>query len=503
MHKDQESSSSWLSPQTLISKNKAVRSKRRLELCLLIEPESASWAVLPPDYQSFWSTLPPVCTWNQALALDHPFPEAKRSQVLLEFYRRNFISANGRYYLNAERIFHRACTYPHFICFHITEACNLACRYCMADSLPGKASMPIDTFKFIIRKVLSELPNNSFTIDFHGGEPMLAFDKIEEAIKSTEEFNREAKLDKKLYYSFQTNGTLLTRENIKRLLQLPNLRIGVSLDGPREVQDRNRVFAGPDPKKGSFQKVVDNFQLAREMGLFMGVLGVIHNPHDYLKSFNFFADTLQIRDFRLNYSSYIGRSAKLLDFPLDRAEEFAECWLDMIDHAYAYAKEHDICFTISDVNNQINNLIRKERNFMCYRSPCGAGNSVFGFAIDGGIHACEEMASSGACRLGNIFDPGLNLKELIDTSPLVKELNDRNVKNIPKCSRCPYRRFCTGGCTSKALAFFGTFKRESPMCGYYQKVFEGLMWRLYEHPDMVHYLGGHELQNFDFRPFAK
>ena len=54
----------------------------------------------------------------------------------------------------------------------------------------------------------------------------------------------------------------------------------------------------------------------------------------------------------------------------------------------------------------------------------------------------------------------------------------------------------------KALAFFGTFKRESPMCGYYQKVFEGLMWRLYKHPDLVHYLGGCELQQVNFRPFA-
>ena len=502
MHENQANLQNWLSPQTLISKNKNIRSKRQDNLCLLIEPESASWAVLPPDYLSFWSALPKVCTWEQAMQLAHPFPNTKRSQVLLELYRRNFINANGRYYLNADKIFARSTTYPHFICFHITEACNLACRYCMADSLPSKAAMPLDTYKFIIGKVLRELPNQGFTIDFHGGEPMLAFDKIVEAINYTEQLNRQENLGKELYYSFQTNGTLLNRNNIKRLLELPNLRIGLSLDGPQEVQDKNRLFAGPDPKRGSFQKVVENFQLAKEMGLYLGVLGVIHDPQDYLKSFKFFTETLKIDSFRLNYSSYIGRSAKLLDFPLDRAEEFAKCWLEMIDYAYSYAKEHDICLNISDINNQINNLIRKERNFMCYRSPCGAGNSVFGFAIDGGIHACEEMASSGACRLGNIFDPELNLKDLIDNSPLVHELNTRTVNNIPKCSRCMYRRFCTGGCTSKALAFFGTFKRESPMCGYYQKVFEGLMWRLYKHPDMVYYLGGYELQQYNFKPFA-
>ena len=89
---------------------------------------------------------------------------------------------------------------------------------------------------------------------------MLAFDKIVEAINYTEQLNRQENLGKELYYSFQTNGTLLNRNNIKRLLELPNLRIGLSLDGPQEVQDKNRLFAGPDPKRGSFQKVVENFR---------------------------------------------------------------------------------------------------------------------------------------------------------------------------------------------------------------------------------------------------
>ena len=116
MHENQANLQNWLSPQTLISKNKNIRSKRQDNLCLLIEPESASWAVLPPDYLSFWSALPKVCTWEQAMQLAHPFPNAKRSQVLLELYRRNFINANGRYYLNADKIFARSTTYPHFIC---------------------------------------------------------------------------------------------------------------------------------------------------------------------------------------------------------------------------------------------------------------------------------------------------------------------------------------------------------------------------------------------------
>ena len=512
-----------LAPETLVSKNASVCLKRKGGLCLSIEPDSASWTVLPPLYLQFWNKLPKACTWQQVQELEHPFSVEKRQDVLIKLHQRNFVSFNGHLYRNPERLFRRQNTYPSLICFHITEACNLACRYCMADAHPSKAAMSMETFKFIINKVLHELPNAGFTIDFHGGEPMLAFNKIEEAINYTEQINKKEKLGKELCYSFQTNGTLFNADNIKRILQLPNLAIGISLDGPQEVQDENRVFArnikltdskaprdpqSPIPGKGdaishedgTFNKVMENFRLASQMGLNLGILGVIHNPRDYIKSFNFFADDLKLRTFRLNYSSYIGRSARLLDFPLDRAADFAECWLAMIDHAYAYAKEHDICFNISDINNQLNNIVRRDRPFMCYRSPCGAGNSILGFATDGSIHACEEMASSGACRLAGIFDPGLNLKDLMEESPLIAQLNQRSVDNIPRCRRCAYRRFCTGGCTSKVLAFFGDIRHESPMCGYFQKVFEGLMLRLYEHPDMVHYLGGPDLKDYTYTP---
>lgn len=494
----------WISPQACLGKNNTLRLKRRGGLCLLIDPDSASWLVLPPLYFDFWKKLPQACSWRQVLEIEHPFSPQKRSEVTQELYRQNMLTVNGRLYCDPVETFKTPKKYPDFICFHITEACNLACRYCLADSVPTNKAMPLEVYKFAIRKVLTELPNDTFTIDFHGGEPLLALDKIVEAVNYAENLNKEEKLGKKLLYSFQTNGTLLNDKNIEILKSIPRLQFGVSLDGPKSVHDKNRIFAGrQNGERGSFDVIVRNLMRAKELGLRPGVLGVIHDPDDYLTSFRFFTEELGLREFRLNYSSYIGRSAKLLDFPLNRNEKFAENWLRMVDCAYEFAKAHDVHLRISDIDNQINNLIFKRRPFMCYRSPCGAGNSVFGFAIDGGIHACEELASSGFLRLANIYDPGLNLKELIDCSPQVAELNSRCVNNIPKCRRCMFKRFCTGGCTSKTLSFFGTIMRESPMCSYYAKVFEGLMWRLYEHPDMTGYLGPENCRKGQWKPSFK
>ncbi|MBQ7529092.1 radical SAM protein [bacterium] len=487
-----------MTDNSVFSKNSTIVTKKRESLRLLIEPESASWLVMPDLNFDFWRKLPKIFTLENISSIEHPFNNVQRKKFIDELYMHNMLAINGRYYYNPEELFKPQEKYPGYICFHITEACNLACRYCFADSQPTNRAMPLETIKFTINKVLHELPRPDFTIDFHGGEPLLAIDKIMEAVNYAEELNEREKLGKKLYYSFQTNGTLLTEANIRKILTIPNLIMGVSIDGPQTVHDRNRIYAGPEGR-GSFSTVLHNFKLACQMGLRPGALAVIHDPKDYTTSFRFFAEELKIRSFRLNYSSYIGRSTKMMDFPLSRGAEFAREWLAMVDLAYQYAKENDIRFDISDIDNQINNLVRKKRPFMCYRSPCGAGNSVYGIAIDGGIHACEELASSGLLRLANIFDKGLNLKDLMDTNPIVAQLNKRCVNNIPKCQRCAFKRFCTGGCTSKTLSYFGDIMRESPMCAFFSRVLEGMMWRLYEHPDMVYYLGGPHLANYEWQ----
>jgi len=101
-------------------------------------------------------------------------------------------------------------------------------------------------------------------------------------------------------------------------------------------------------------------------------------------------------------------------------------------------------------------------------------------------------------RMANIHDEGLNLARMVESNPIQRLLQSRTVDTIPKCSQCQLKRFCYGGCTSKTMARFGTVMRESPMCGFYQVVFEELMWKIHENPDMVGLLG---LPGLEYRPW--
>ena len=479
------STRSTLPEGALLTRTPGLWMRRRGERMLFVEPETASWIILEGPHLEFWQKLSRPMPWSEARALPGPLSAQEREDFLLHLFGLDLVRVNGRSRFNPEELWKPVQVYPAYLCLHVTEACNFGCHYCMADSFPNKARMPIETGRKILEKILHEIPSNGFTIDFHGGEPLLAWEEIQELVKFARHVNERDGLGKNLWFMLQTNGALLTPEKVQGLKDL-EIIVGVSLDGPAEVHDRNRVFAGTG--KGTFDVVVQNVRQAQESGFEVGLLGVIHEPRDYVTSFRFMVHEMNRRSFRLNYSSSIGRSHYRLRFPVDRTEEFARGWLAMVDEALAWCRQTGERLAISDVNNQINNLLSKNRPFMCYRSPCGAGNSVLGFGIDGGIHACEEMASLDMFRLANIYDEGLNLARMCESNPVVRLLQSRTVDNIPKCSKCHLKRFCYGGCTSKTMARFGDPMREAPMCGFYQVVFEEMMWKLHENPDIVQYL---------------
>lgn len=470
----------------LLTRTPGVWMRRRGERVLFIEPESASWIVLEEPYLSFWQKMSRPMTWAEAKTLDHPLEAEKRHDFLVHMYGLDMVRVNGRAFFNTPEVWKPPQRYPTYLCLHLTESCNFGCHYCMADSYPHKGKMPMETAKLIIEKVLHELPPNNLTIDFHGGEPLLAWDELLETVDHAKVVNERDGLNKKLWFMLQTNGSLLTPDKVAKMKEL-GMIVGVSMDGPPEIHDRHRVFAGSE--KGTFDTVLENVRMAEEMGYPVGLLSVIHEPKEYLTTFRFMLHEMKRKTMRINYSSYIGRSPYKLQFPVDRAEEFGYAWLEMIDEALAWCRENNESLQIADVNNQINNIVSKNRPFMCYRSPCGVGNSVLGFGIDGGIHACEEMASLDMFRVANIHDEGLNLARMVEDNPVLKLLQSRTVDNIPKCSQCHLKRICYGGCTSKTMARFGDAMRESPMCGYYLVVFEELMWRIHDNPDLVQRLG--------------
>jgi uncharacterized protein len=145
---------------------------------------------------------------------------------------------------------------------NVTENCNLRCKYCIfSENYPlthsydshgmslKTAQHAVDYFFALAEPLTKRIPGKKLAITFYGGEPLIAFDLIREIvpyIKSTAPCE--------IIFHISTNGTLLDQEKVDFLIE-NDFNIACSIDGPKQEQDRNRVFSGD---QGTFDKVWKN-----------------------------------------------------------------------------------------------------------------------------------------------------------------------------------------------------------------------------------------------------
>ena len=470
--------------RSMVTRADGLHTTRRGGRVLVVEPLTASWAVLS---ESSWRVIAGLTrpTAAEAVvfeAVQQGLTETAARDLLGAMHRKGFIHLDGRPHTDPRDLWKRAPEVPSFVSVHVVEGCNLRCTYCYADAGAEVNRMPRELMFEVVEKAIRELPHERLTIDFLGGEPFLLFDELIEVIRHGNEVADS--LGKHVDWLMQTNGTFLTRERAILLASL-DVGVGVSIDGPKALHDKYRPRAGGT---GSWDEVFRNLLTARDEGLRVAPLAVIHEPHTYAEVLDFFLS----HDFefvRFNYSSVMGRARDGLEFPPERAEAFAHGFLEMVKHARSWCETHQRPLRISDLNQMLRILVTKERDYMCMRSPCGLGDNILSFGTRGEIYACEEFErnTKATFLLGHTGDQAL--PEVVKSSPNYRLLKQRRVENIPKCSRCQLRQVCGGGCTHKALAYYGTHMREDPMCRYYQIVFEELMWMIADDRRLAELLG--------------
>lgn len=175
----------------------------------------------------------------------------------------------------------------------VTARCNLNCDYCYVFNHKDQSwkRMP-SVLSAENRKVLAkrlgdyarEANLEQCLILFHGGEPLLV--GVERLVDIVQLIRNEMPSSTKLYFSMQTNGTLLNKERIEALAK-EDIGISLSLDGPKKVNDLHRLN---HQENSSFEQTFKAYQLLKEYPkTFTGVIGVIDpkaSPKEILSFFN-------------------------------------------------------------------------------------------------------------------------------------------------------------------------------------------------------------------------
>ncbi len=134
----------------------------------------------------------------------------------------------------------------------VTHNCNLDCIYCYQKHDTNN-KMSLDTAKKCIDWIFDNVPKDmsGVEIGFIGGEPMLEFDLIKKVI----EYTQEKKPNEEYIFYATTNGTVLTDEMKKWLVEHKEVFVlGLSLDGKPDTHNYNRSNSFDDIDKDFFVK---------------------------------------------------------------------------------------------------------------------------------------------------------------------------------------------------------------------------------------------------------
>ncbi len=119
-----------------------------------------------------------------------------------------------------------------------TPFCNLDCAYCYLPDRDSKRRMSDATLNRVFELVFSSrIVEHGFTVVWHAGEPMvLPVSYYERAIEIVGAHNPGGV---QVGHSFQTNGVLID-DDWCDFFKAYHINVGVSVDGPAFLHDRNR-----------------------------------------------------------------------------------------------------------------------------------------------------------------------------------------------------------------------------------------------------------------------
>jgi len=149
------------------------------------------------------------------------------------------------------------------VVWNITRTCNLKCVHCYSDSEARAYDDELSTVE--AQQVLDDLA--AFRVPavlFSGGEPLIRPDLFELIAYAR---------SRKLHAVISTNGTLITADMARRLVELKLAYVGISLDGAKaEVHDRFRGVSG------AFERTMQGFRHCVQVGQKVGLRLTLSRP---------------------------------------------------------------------------------------------------------------------------------------------------------------------------------------------------------------------------------
>lgn len=347
----------------------------------------------------------------------------------------------------------------------ITERCNINCTYCYifnkdSDLFARKPKqMSLETARAVakfLRQGALDTGAGSVRIIFHGGEPMMmrpaTFDEMCSVFVS--EIHGDVPID----FAMQTNATLVNEHWIS-IFEKYQIGIGVSLDGPRNVNDLTRV---DHRGRGTYDRTASGVQrlfAAHRQGRISApaVLCVIDPAQDGAATFRHLAVEMGFKwiDFLLPIDTRDTMAAGAAQGVGTYLRRAFEAWNELndksiairfFDQFYAFMTGHD-------------RLARQNLG--------PSGRTLILTVASDGTYGPDDALRIVSDELFNFDCRHTSIPEYLHTSR-IRELTRANLHPAEECRDCAWAAYCVGGSTNGRVVNRYSrshgFRRKSVLC---------------------------------------
>jgi uncharacterized protein len=324
--------------------------------------------------------------------------------------------------------------------------CNLNCSYCFfldkEELYPGsKFRMTDEVLETYIRQLIESHKTHEVTVAWQGGEPtLMGVDFFRKAIAYQEKYRKPNTIFEN---TLQTNGTLLDDEWCE-FFKENNYLIGLSLDGPRELHDANRLdkIGGP-----TFDRVMRGLRLLQKHGVEYNILTTVNrvNAAHPLEVYRFLRD--EVKTTWIQFIPVIerinedGRTLYQKGTTVSEnsvlPEQFGNFLISIFDE---WVRKDVGKIFVQTFEAAVRSWLNMPTG-MCFFSPtCGSGVAL---EHNGDLYSCDHFVEPDYL-LGNIQEN--SMAELVGSDRQFKFGQDK-LNTLPKyCLDCDVRFACHGEC---------------------------------------------------------
>jgi radical SAM protein with 4Fe4S-binding SPASM domain len=383
---------------------------------------------------------------------------------------------------------------PRLIFWEVTKGCNLRCIHCRATATELSSIDDLPTYKALnIIKQVSQLSLPILVLS--GGEPLYRKDIFELA-----SYGRECGLR----VALATNGTLVTKEVARKIVDSGVKRVSISLDGADAATHDS--FRGIP---GAFDQAVQGLRNLKELGMSVQINMTIarHNAHqlpavlenaralgadalytfllvpvgcglgiaedqmvpadEYEKILNWFYDRAQEGGIELK------ATCAPHYFRVDRQRRAAERRAASMAAATFGGDGHEIGPTDLTMPGSTGVNLHPHAGrpgtghpdgMQAMTKGCLAGTGVAFISYQGEVYPCGYLPALA----GSLHHQ--SLAEIWEKAPVFQQLRDTNQLK-GKCGYCEFRNVCMG-CRARAFAATGDYMDEEPFCVYQPRTTE-------------------------------